>query len=233
MHIHVYVRTYKTHGSGCTEAFFRGHVERETRLREGEGEDGRGGGKEGRRASMTELLRRIRLDGKTFETDGEEEEPTREKKKDEEEEGGEKQKKEEREAGGRREGGQKQQQQQQQNQDREEKEEDECTRHSFASLQNLAFMAPDFSTLCAMKPSPALPSLAVDLVYAYVLAARLYNGCWCSDPVGASLALVAASPVLKDRATPATVGQALSSCVERAVEGEGVGFRGYAESLRQ
>ena len=115
----------------------------------------------------------------------------------------------------------------------DEEEEEECTRHSFASLQNQACMAPDFSTLSAMKPSPALPSLAVDLVYAYVLAARLYNGCWCADPVGASQALVSASPVLKDRATPATVGRALARCVECTVEGEGAGFRGYAESLRK
>ncbi|CAN0378528.1 unnamed protein product, partial [Ectocarpus sp. 8 AP-2014] len=57
-------KCYKVHGSGCTEAFFRGHVERETRLREGdEVERGSGvkGPKAGRRASMVEVLRRIRI----------------------------------------------------------------------------------------------------------------------------------------------------------------------------
>ncbi|CAN0275893.1 unnamed protein product, partial [Ectocarpus sp. 8 AP-2014] len=43
----------QVHGSSCTEAFFRGHVERETRLREGD--------EAGRRASMVEVLRRIRI----------------------------------------------------------------------------------------------------------------------------------------------------------------------------
>lgn len=108
-----------------------------------------------------------------------------------------------------------------------------CTRHSFAALLSQAFRAPDFSTICAKQPSPTLPALATDLAYAYVLTSRLYNGCWCSDPVGASLTLVGASPVLRDGATPVTVGQALTACVERAVEGEAAGFRGYAESLRQ
>ena len=109
-----------------------------------------------------------------------------------------------------------------------------CTRHSFAALLCQPFHgAPDFSTICAKRPSPTLPALAADLVYAYALVARLYNGCWCSDPVGASLALVGASPVLKDGATPATVGLALTACVERAVEGEGAAYRGYAESLRE
>ncbi|CAM9450471.1 unnamed protein product [Ectocarpus fasciculatus] len=108
-----------------------------------------------------------------------------------------------------------------------------CTRHSFAALLSQAFQAPGFSTINARKPSPTLPALATDLAYAYVLTSRLYNGCWCSDPVGASLALVGASPVLKDGATPATAAEALAACVERAVEGERAGFRGYAESLRQ
>eukprot|EP00752_Nemacystus_decipiens_P002452 g2309.t1 len=109
-----------------------------------------------------------------------------------------------------------------------------CTRHSFAALLCQPFHgAPDFSTICAKRPSPTLPALAADLVYAYALAARLYNGCWCSDPVGASMALVGASPVLKDGATPATVGQALAACVERAVEGEGASYGDYAESLRE
>lgn len=107
-----------------------------------------------------------------------------------------------------------------------------CTRHSFAALLCQPFHgAPDFSTICAKRPSPTLPALAADLVYTYALAARLYNGCWCSDPVGASLALVGASPVLKDGATPATVGQALTACVERTVEREGTSYRSYAESL--
>ncbi|CAN0552908.1 unnamed protein product, partial [Ectocarpus sp. 8 AP-2014] len=74
---------------------------------------------------------------------------------------------------------------------------------------------PGFSTINAREPSPTLPALATDLAYAYVLTSRLYNGCWCSDPVGASLALVGASPVLKDGATPATAGEALAACVER------------------
>ncbi|CAM9972153.1 unnamed protein product, partial [Ectocarpus sp. 12 AP-2014] len=108
-----------------------------------------------------------------------------------------------------------------------------CTRHSFAALLSQAFQAPGFSTINAREPSPTLPALATDLAYAYVLTSRLYNGCWCSDPVGASLALVGASPVLKDGATPATAGEALAACVERALEGERSGFRGYAESLRQ
>ena len=113
--------------------------------------------------------------------------------------------------------------------------ENACTRHSFAALLCQPFYgAPDFSTICAKRPSPTLPALAADLVYAYALAARLYNGCWCSDPVGASLALVGASPVLRDGATPCTVGRALTACVERAVEGEGgASYRGYAESLRE
>lgn len=120
----------------------------------------------------------------------------------------------------------------------EEEEEAEgssspCTRHSFAALLSQAFQAPGFSTINARKPSPTLPALATDLAYAYVLTSRLYNGCWCSDPVGASLALVRASPVLQDGATPATAREALAACVERAVEGERAGFRGYAESLRQ
>ncbi|CAM9866519.1 unnamed protein product, partial [Hapterophycus canaliculatus] len=91
-----------------------------------------------------------------------------------------------------------------------------CTRHSFAALLSQAFRSPDFSTICGKQPSPTLPALATDLAYAYVLTSRLYNGCWCSDPVGASLALVGASPVLRDGATPATVVQALTACVERA-----------------
>eukprot|EP00903_Cladosiphon_okamuranus_P010889 g10285.t1 len=112
--------------------------------------------------------------------------------------------------------------------------ESTCTRHTFAALLCQPFHgAPDFSTICAKRPSPTLPALAADLVYAYALAARLYNGCWCSDPVGASLALVGASPVLKDGATPGTVGQALAACVERTVEGEGASYRSYAESLRE
>lgn len=112
-------------------------------------------------------------------------------------------------------------------------DEEECTRHSFSELLSQALQAPNFSTLSARPPSPALPALAVDLAYTYVLTARLYNGCWCSDPVGASLAFVGASPVLKDGATPRTAEQALDNCVKRAVETEGVGFREYAESLRQ
>lgn len=109
----------------------------------------------------------------------------------------------------------------------------ECTRHSFSSLFNQALNSPDFSTLSARAPSPALPALAADVAYAYALTARLYNGCWCNDPVGASLALVGASLVLKDNATPATVGQALNACAERVVCAEGVGFATYAESLRE
>ncbi|CAN0422203.1 unnamed protein product, partial [Pylaiella littoralis] len=59
---------YKAHGSGCTEGFFRGHVERETRLREEgaieQGVGGKGKGpREARRASMVEVLKRIRHDG--------------------------------------------------------------------------------------------------------------------------------------------------------------------------
>ncbi|CAN0555760.1 unnamed protein product, partial [Ectocarpus sp. 12 AP-2014] len=115
----------------------------------------------------------------------------------------------------------------------EEGSSSSCTRHSFAALLSQAFQAPGFSTINAREPSPTLPALATDLAYAYVLTSRLYNGCWCSDPVGASLALVGASPVLKDGATPATAGEALAACVERALEGERSGFRGYAESLRQ
>lgn len=112
-------------------------------------------------------------------------------------------------------------------------DEENCARHSFAALLTRALQAPNFSTLCARPPAPTLPALAADVIYAYALAVRLYNGCWCSDPVGASLAFVGASPVLKDGATPSDVSEALSACVERAVEGEGVSFRGYAESLLQ
>lgn len=108
-----------------------------------------------------------------------------------------------------------------------------CARHTFAALMANVRRAPDFSTLSAAAPSPALPALAIDLAFAYVLVARLYNGCWCDDPVGAALALVGASPVLRDAATPRSVAEALSACVERAVEGEGVHSRGYAESLRK
>lgn len=108
-----------------------------------------------------------------------------------------------------------------------------CSRHTFSMLSHLVNQAPRFSTLSARPPSPSLQALAADLAYAYVYTARLYNGCWCSDPVGASLALIGVSPVLKDGATPSTVEQALSASLRRAVESEGLGFRLYAESLRK
>ena len=116
---------------------------------------------------------------------------------------------------------------------RKEEEGQECSRHTFSTLSHLAHQVPEFSILCARPPSPSLPALATDLIYAYAFTARLYNGCWCSDPVGASLALIGASPVLRDGATPSTVDQALVASLRRAVESEGVGFRGYAESLRE
>ncbi|CAM9517178.1 unnamed protein product [Ectocarpus sp. 4 AP-2014] len=245
-------KCYKVHGAGCTEAFFRGHVERETRLREGdevERSSGVKGPKAGRRASMVEVLRRIRLTDRGGDGDGGDG-PHAEEGEVGEDEDGELMFQPERlealasssssssssgsEFPASRSGtaaaaaaatG-------------EEQEEDgssssSCTRHSFAALLSQAFQAPGFSTINAREPSPTLPALATDLAYAYVLTSRLYNGCWCSDPVGASLALVGASPVLKDGATPATAGEALAACVERAVEGERSGFRGYAESLRQ
>lgn len=114
-----------------------------------------------------------------------------------------------------------------------ENNRESCPRHTFSMLSHLANQAPRFSTLCARPPSPSLQALATDLAYAYVFTARLYNGCWCSDPVGASLALIGVSPVLRDGATPSTVEQALSASLRRAVESEGLGFRGYAESLRK
>ncbi|CAM9785051.1 unnamed protein product [Ectocarpus sp. 6 AP-2014] len=241
-------KCYKVHGSSCTEAFFRGHVERETRLREGdEVERGSGvkGPKAGRRASMVEVLRRIRLTDRGGDGDGGDGPHAEEGEVGEDEDGELMFQPErlealalalkDREFPASRSGtaaatatGQ----------EEEEEEEEEgssssCTRHSFAALLSQAFQAPGFTTINAREPSPTLPALATDLAYAYVLTSRLYNGCWCSDPVGASLALVGASPVLKDGATPSTAGEALAACVERAVEGERSGFRGYAESLRQ
>lgn len=108
-----------------------------------------------------------------------------------------------------------------------------CARHTLAALTADSRVTPDFSTLSARPPSPTLPALAADLVFAYVFVARLYNGCWCSDPVGASLALVGVSPVLRDGATPGSVAVAVSACVERAVEVEGVCSRHYVETLRK
>lgn len=114
-----------------------------------------------------------------------------------------------------------------------ENNKENCSRHTFSVLSHLANQAPRFSTLSAKPPSPSLQALATDLAYAYVYTVRLYNGCWCSDPVGASLALIGVSPVLSDGATPSTVDQALSASVRRAVETEGLGFRLYAESLQK
>lgn len=108
-----------------------------------------------------------------------------------------------------------------------------CELHTFEALLSRVREAPDFSTLSARDPSPTLPALAVDLAYAYVLVARLYNGCWCADPVGASMALVGASPVLRDSATPPSAAEALASCVACVIEGGGVHSRSYAESLRK
>ncbi|CAM9196951.1 unnamed protein product [Choristocarpus tenellus] len=107
----------------------------------------------------------------------------------------------------------------------------ECPRHSIRALFDQTRELPDFVSLGARPPSTALPWLALDVAYSYVRVAHLYNGCWCGDPVGAALTMVAASPVLGTGAQHQSTASALVACVEACVAQDGSNAATHAEFL--
>ncbi|CAM9366724.1 unnamed protein product, partial [Discosporangium mesarthrocarpum] len=106
-----------------------------------------------------------------------------------------------------------------------------CPRHSARVLLGETKLLPDFSSLSARSPSGTLAYLAVDVAFGYARVLRLYNGCWCEDPVSAAMSLMEASPVLGKGAQPSSTPIALSACVEAMVAQEGSQSAEYAESL--
>jgi hypothetical protein len=78
---------------------------------------------------------------------------------------------------------------------------------------------PPFKALSpAAPPSPLLPVLLVDVLYAYAHTQRLYGGDWGADALGAAGVLLAVSQVLAADARPPSVEAALAGAMAAAVQ---------------
>lgn len=93
---------------------------------------------------------------------------------------------------------------------------------AFVCLQHTAVAAlpPPFKALSpSAPPSPLLPVLLVDVLYAYAHTQRLYaRGDWGADALGAAGALLAVSQVLSADARPPSVAAALAGAMAAAVQ---------------
>lgn len=78
---------------------------------------------------------------------------------------------------------------------------------------------PTFPSLTrGAAPSPLLPVLLVDLLYAYAHMTRLYAGDWRDDPGEAGSMLLAVSQVLSVDARPATVPVCVTGVMQAALQ---------------
>ena len=73
---------------------------------------------------------------------------------------------------------------------------------------------PQLSQLTCKPPSPLLGLHLIDILYSYCFTARFYNGDWSYDAFDAAKVCLSLSHVLGLSASPETVSEALSGCVE-------------------
>ncbi|KAG5192231.1 hypothetical protein JKP88DRAFT_266293 [Tribonema minus] len=89
-----------------------------------------------------------------------------------------------------------------------------CSRHAAAQLLQAAHisLASDGLRLTSPAASPLLPHLVLDVLCSYAALMRLYNGCWCCDPLQAAADMLQLSAVLSKDARHASVALAMESC---------------------
>eukprot|EP00884_Botryococcus_braunii_P001138 jgi/Botrbrau1/11024/Bobra.101_1s0022.1 len=90
---------------------------------------------------------------------------------------------------------------------------------------------PKLESLTKACPSPLLHWQLVDLLYAYCLVMRLYNGDVSVDPEGAAQRFLDASASLLGKVPPASPAEAVLSSTERACSAGLLGSRGRAAAL--
>jgi hypothetical protein len=84
-----------------------------------------------------------------------------------------------------------------------------------SALPALPDSVPALDTLTKVPPSPLIANNLIDILFAYVLVKRLYNGDTSAEPREAALYAVRCSTVLSERAVHETPALAIDRCMAR------------------
>lgn len=84
-----------------------------------------------------------------------------------------------------------------------------------SALPALPDSVPALDTLTKVPPSPLIANNLIDILFAYVLVKRLYNGDTSAEPREAALFAVRCSTVLSERAVHETSALAIDRCMAR------------------